>query len=119
MAKIHNFNSEFIVIDGKQYLNDVLILPDGCVKEREPGKGRISSHKITVKEIENLHHMHADVAIIGTGVVGNAKLADDTMGYLDSFNFNPIKLSTSLAIEKFNLEASIGKRVAVLIHITC
>jgi hypothetical protein len=63
--------------------------------------------------------MHANVTIIGTGVVGNAKLADDTMGYLDSFNFNPIKLSTSLAIEKFNQETSTGKRVAAFIHITC
>jgi hypothetical protein len=97
----------------------VLILPDGSVKEREPGKGRIGSHEITMKEIENLHHMHADVTIIGTGVVGNAKLADDAMGYLDSFNFNPIKLSTSLAIEKFNQEASSGKSVGALIHITC
>jgi hypothetical protein len=44
MAKIDNFNSGFIVIDGKLNVNDVLILPDGSVKEREPGKGRRGSH---------------------------------------------------------------------------
>ena len=32
MAKIDSFNSGFIVIAGKQYLYDVLILPDGTVK---------------------------------------------------------------------------------------
>lgn len=38
MAKIGSFNFGFIVVDDKQYAHDVIILPDGTVKERDPGK---------------------------------------------------------------------------------
>lgn len=119
MPKIDGFNFGFIIIDGKQYVHDVLILPDGTIKEREPGRGRIGSHSITINEIANLHNMHADVIVIGTGAVGNVKLAEEAEGYLDSFNFNPVILPTALAVEKYNLETSLGKRVGGLIHITC
>jgi len=35
MAKIDSFYFGFIVVDEKQYTRDVIILPDGTVKERE------------------------------------------------------------------------------------
>ena len=38
MAKIDSFNFGFIVVDDKQYTHDVVILPDGTVKERNPEK---------------------------------------------------------------------------------
>lgn len=34
MAKVNNFNFGSIVIDGKQYAHDVVVLPDGTVKEK-------------------------------------------------------------------------------------
>jgi hypothetical protein len=37
MAKINSFNFGFIVLDGKQYVCDALILPEGTVKEKESG----------------------------------------------------------------------------------
>jgi len=119
MAKIDSFNSGFIVIDGKQYVYDVIILPDGTVKERESDKKRSGSHNIAAKEIANLHNLSADAALIGIGASGNAKLEDAAMSYLINFNFKPIILPTSLAVERFNQLTGEGKRVAALIHITC
>ena len=52
MAKIDSFNFGFIVVDEKQYSHDIIILPDGTVKERNPGKGRLGSHSIARSEIE-------------------------------------------------------------------
>jgi hypothetical protein len=119
MAKIDSFNSGFIVIDGKQYVYDVIILTDGTVKERESDKKRNGSHNISAKEIANLHNLSADASLIGIGASGNAKLEDAAMSYLINFNFKPIILPTSLAVEKFNQLTGEGKRVAALIHITC
>ena len=52
MAKISSFNFGFIVVDGKQHVCDVLILPDGTVREREGSKVRLGSHRITWSDVE-------------------------------------------------------------------
>ena len=46
MAKINSFNFGFIVVDGKQYIYDVLILPDGTVKQRRGGFWKFGSYVI-------------------------------------------------------------------------
>jgi len=119
MARINSFNFGFIVVDGKQYVCDVLILPDGTVKEREPGKRRLGSHRITRSEIENLHGTQPDVILVGCGTNWMARLSKDAEAYLQEANLNPIVLPSSLAVDKFNQLIEEGKRVAALIHITC
>ena len=52
MARINSFNFGFIVVDGKQHVCDVLILPDGIVREREESKARLGSHRITWSDVE-------------------------------------------------------------------
>ncbi len=116
VKKIDSFDFGSIVIDKKHYTHDVLILPDGTVKRREPTKGK---HKITAKEMENLHDMQADIIIIGNGADGNARLTKNAQGYLKDINITPVILGTPLAVERVNQEINDGKRVAALIHITC
>jgi hypothetical protein len=119
MAKINSFNFGFIVIDGKQYASDVLILPDGTVKEREPGKGRFGSHLIKTSEIENMRKSQPDIILVGTGTSGLAILSGDAEVYITKANLNPVVLPSSEVVEKFNQLTDEGKRVAALIHITC
>jgi len=69
MANINSFNFGFIVVDGKQYVYDVIILPDSTVKEREATKARLGSHNITwddvariVKEQPEGYYLHLVVS---------------------------------------------------------
>lgn len=119
MVKINSFNWGFIVIDGKQYVHDVLILPDGMVKAREPGKGRLGSHTIADSEIDNLDKAQPEVVLVGTGVSGLAKLSEEAEVYLRETKLNLVVLPSFQAVEKFNQLTEEGKRVAALIHITC
>lgn len=118
MAKIDSFNFGFIVVDGKQYTYDVLILPDGTVKEREQGKARLGSHTITRNEIENIYKLRPDVILVGTGTSGLAKLSGSAK-VLEGAGLNLVVLPSSLAVAKFNQLTDDGKRVAALIHVTC
>ena len=119
MAKIDSFNFGFIVVDDKQYAHDVVILPDGTVKERNPGKGRLGSHSITRNEIEALAKVQPDIILIGTGVQGMARLAHDAEFYLTEPDINLTLLPSPQIVKKYNQYIEEGEKVAALIHITC
>jgi hypothetical protein len=119
MAKIDSFNFGFIVVDDKQYSHDVVILPDGTVKERNPGKGRLGSHSIARSEVEALTRVQPDVILIGTGVHGMARLAHDAEFYLNEPDLNLTLLPSPQVVKKYNQHIDNGEKVAALIHVTC
>jgi hypothetical protein len=119
MTRIDSFNFGFIVIDDKQYSQDVIILPDGTVKERNPGKGRLGSHSIARSEVESLIKSEPDVILIGTGVNGMARLARDAEFYLQEPDINLTLLTSPKVVKKYNQYIEEGERVAALIHVTC
>ncbi len=119
MAKIDSFNFGFIVVDDKQYAHDVVILPDGTVKERNSGKGRLGSHSIARSEIEALAKVQPDVILVGTGVQGMARLAHDAEFYLMEPELNLTLLPSPQIVKKYNQYIEQGEKVAALIHVTC
>ena len=119
MAKIEEFNFGFIVVDQKQYDHDIVILPDGTVKERNPGKGRLGSHSISRSEIEALAHAQPDIILVGTGVQGMARLAHDAEHYIMDPDYNLTLLPSPEIVKKYNQHVEDGEKVAALIHITC
>jgi hypothetical protein len=119
MTRIDSFNFGFIVVDEKQYSSDIVILPDGIVKERDPGKGRLGSHSISRREIEALAKVQPDVILIGTGVHGMARLARDAEYYLREPSLNLTLLPSTEIVRKYNQYVEDGERVAALIHVTC
>ncbi|MBI4285619.1 MAG: hypothetical protein HY670_06940 [Chloroflexi bacterium] len=119
MAKISSSGFGFIVIDGKQYVHDVQILPDGTVKEREASKSRAGSHTVTRTELENIKPTQPDVVVIGTGVSGLVRLAGDIEVYQKRAKLNLMLLATPQAVTEFNRLTGEGKKVAALIHVTC
>jgi hypothetical protein len=119
VAKINSFNFGFIVVDGKQYIYDVVILPDGTVKRRETSKTRLGSHTITWSDVELIAKEQPEFVVIGTGTSALAKLSEGAGMNLRRANMNLVVLPSSQAVERFNQLADEGKRVAALIHITC
>ncbi len=119
MAKIDAFNFGFIVVDGKQYVSDVLILSDGSVTDRDASRGRTGSHFVSKNEIERLLRMQPDALIIGCGTNWMVKLSEDATIFLEQSNYIPILLSSPLAVEKYNKLVAEQKRVAAIIHVTC
>ncbi len=119
MCKIDSFSFGFIVVDEKQYSGDIVILPDGTVKERTPGKGRLGSHTIARSEIEALTRAQPEVILIGTGVQNMARLAHDAEFYLMRPDLELTVAPSKEVVKKFNQLVDDGEKVAALIHITC
>jgi hypothetical protein len=119
MCKIDSFNFGFIVVDEKQYSSDIVILPDGTVKERNPGKGRLGSHTIARSEIEALTRSQPEVILIGTGVQNMARLAHDAEFYLTKPDLDVTVLPSNEVVKKYNKLVEDGEKVAALIHVTC
>ena len=119
MAKVNRFDFGSIVIDGKQYGHDVVVLPDGTVKEREASKAKFGGHTIGKAEIEELAKTKPETVIVGTGTNGMATLSPEARLYGREAKLNLVVLPSSEAIAKLNQLVDEGKRVAALIHITC
>lgn len=119
MAKVNSFNFGSIVIDGKQYGYNVVVLPDGSVKEREASKTMFGSHNIRKNEIEELAKTEPETLIVGTGTSGMAAVSEEAQAYAREAKLDMVVLHSSEAIEKFNQLTDEGKRAAALIHITC
>ncbi len=119
MCKIDSFNFGFIVVDEKQYSRDIVILPDGTVKDRDPGRGRLGSHTIARSEVEALARTQPEVILIGTGVQNMARLARDAEFYLTEPDLNLTLMPSDEVVKKFNKLVEEGEKVAALIHVTC
>jgi hypothetical protein len=119
MARIESFNFGSIVVDEKQYSYDILILPDGTVRERHSVRGRLGHHSITRSEIESLAKGQPDIILIGTGIDGMARLAKDAEFYLQEPDLNLTLLPSGQIVKKYNQYIEDGEKVAALIHVTC
>ena len=119
MAKVNSFDFGSIVIDGKNYPYDVVVLADGTVKEREASKAMFGGHSIRKNEIEELAKTKPETVIVGTGTSGMAAVSDDAQDYVREAKLDLVVLPSPEAIEKLNQLMDKGRNVAALIHITC
>jgi len=119
MTKVDNLNFGSIVVNGKEYGYDVVVMPDGTVREREASKKRFGSHNISKAEIEVLVNTKPDAVVIGTGTSGVARVASDATTYAQENKVDLAVLPSPEAVDKLNRLADESKRVAALIHITC
>ncbi len=119
MAKIDSFSFGSIVVDGKKYRKDLILLPDGKVKQRKGGFWMFGDHNIKREEIEELFGTGAQVAVVGIGTISRARVSDEAQKYMAEKNLDLSILPSRDAVEKWNQTLGQGKKVAALIHITC
>jgi len=119
LAKVDSISFGSIVIEGKKYRRDVLLLPDGSVKQRKGGFWIFGSHNIKREELEELSGAGAEVCVIGTGTNSQAKLSKEAKSFAEQAKLELHILPSRQAAPKFNQLLETGKKAAALIHITC
>ena len=104
-----------IVIDGKQYTSDLMIYPDGHVKD---SWWRKSGHRLSIDDISELVDSDPQVIVVGTGVNGLMKPEMGLGKTLSDKGIELVSLPNQEAIEVFN-DLTPKKRVCACFHLTC
>ena len=113
--KIDRCSFGSLVINGKTYRDDLIILPDG--KILKPW-WRKKGHQLTMSDLQELIDSSPEIIVVGTGVSGRvipdnnleADLAKLSIGFIAVPNEEAIKVFNQLAPEK---------RIGGGFHLTC
>ena len=119
LIKVEGLSFGSITVGGKKYRRDVILLPDGTVKQRKGGFWMFGSHSFKKSELEELSKAGAEEIVIGTGTNSKARLSNEAISYAGQSRLQLHTLPSYKAVPEFNNLVEVGKKVAAIIHITC
>jgi len=119
VVKVDSFSFGSITVGGKKYRRDLILLPDGTVKQRKGGFWIFGSHSIKREEVEELFSAGAEEVVVGTGTNAKAGLSGEAKEYIEQSRLQIHTLPSYEAVSEFNRMIDTGKRIAAIIHITC
>ncbi|MEM2784953.1 MAG: MTH938/NDUFAF3 family protein [Candidatus Pacearchaeota archaeon] len=113
MVHIDFYSFGKIIIDGKTYERDVLVLPDGKIIQRTMPKG---THVICFSELASILKDKPQVIVIGTGKESCAQLEKGVEEKIKKEKIKLLVQITDHAIKTFN---KCKEKKAALLHLTC
>lgn len=104
-----------IIIDGRRYQSDLIIYPDGKVRD---SWRRMRGHRLSRSDIEDLIATEPAIIVVGTGVYGRMKVESALEADLFKRNIRLMAGRNSKAIAWFN-EHFPDHRTGACFHLTC
>lgn len=103
-----------MVVDGKKYTADLIILP----QKIKPDWWRKEGHKLTLEDLEEVFKDDIEALVVGTGFFGLMKVQEDVVqaAHLKGLSLRIEK--TKKAAQVFN-ELFPHKKTAGAFHLTC
>jgi len=113
--KIDSYHFGEIVIDGKEYKNDVMIY-----RNVVEGWWRAQGHHLQLKDLDWLLEQEPlpEVMILGKGRYGLMTVPDNVVKALQKREIEVVAQNTKEACETYN-ELVSSKRVAAALHLSC
>ena len=113
---IESYKFGNIVVDGKSYTKDIIILPN---KKVISPWWRNSGHIVKLSDLRNILSENPMHLVIGTGNSGQMKPAHGLIDTLEQQNINTTVLPTQQASKKYNSLCGESLHVAACFHLTC
>lgn len=104
-----------IVIDGKNYDNDLII----CGEKVQPDWWRKQGHSLAADDLKTVLKAKPSVLVVGCGASGMMDVPDQTRQALKERNIQLEAFDSYKAVQKFNEFAEAGVNIAAAIHLTC
>lgn len=114
MKAIDKYEFGRIVIEGKTYTHDLIIMPDRIIDNW----WRQTGHNLCLQDLAEVLANPPEVLIIGTGYSGVMKVPPELIAELEERGIQTIVEHTPLAVKRFN-ELSKAHNVAAALHLTC
>ncbi len=113
MIELYDFGE--IVIDGRRYVSDVILLGG----EVRSGWWRREGHELAIEDLEEILKFKPEVLVVGTGYSGLMKVPDNLRRQLESLGVRVIVQLTAEACKTYNSLLKSGVKVAAALHLTC
>jgi hypothetical protein len=105
-----------LVIDGQTYTSDLIIEPDGRIRENWR---RRHGHRLNAQDIDALTAAAPAVIVAGTGVSGLMKPDPGLAAELAGQGIRLVAAANAKAVDVYNDLAAAGQRVGACFHLTC
>lgn len=103
-----------IVVDGRVFTQDIILLPEGI----QESWWRQEGHRLQLADIGSILAARPEVLIVGQGQPGRMQVDQDLAQYLRQQGIDLIEVPTAQACQRFNA-LSPHRRVAAALHLTC
>lgn len=113
--KIESYEFGRVVVDGREYRADVIILPERVVGDW----WRLEGHGLAPEDLKEVVAAKPKTLIVGTGAYGVLSVPEDTVTFLEGRGIKLEAHETAKAVRRYNELAASGERVAAGLHLTC
>jgi len=111
---IDSYKFGMMVVDGKKYTADLIILPERVI----PSWWRKEGHSVYREDLAEVLNENIEVLVIGTGFMGLMKVHPEVRAAFQAKGTILLAEKTSQAVETFN-KLALQKRTAGAFHLTC
>jgi hypothetical protein len=112
---IDDFAFGTMVIQGRRYTSDLIIYPDGKVRDNW---WRKNGHRLSSRDIDSLVDASPDIIIVGTGMNGLMRADGQLGGLLAQRGIALVCEPNARAVAHFNRLVG-SSRVGACFHLTC
>jgi hypothetical protein len=113
--RIDSYEFGRIVVDGREYRADVIILPERVVADWWRREG----HSLAPEDLEDVAAAEPKLFIVGAGAYGAMSVPADTVAFLEGRGIKVEAYDTAEAVRHYSEAAAAGLRVAAGLHLTC
>jgi hypothetical protein len=115
MADIGHYQFGEIEVDGQRYTGDIKIIGGSVISDWWRAQG----HELAASDIEDILAESPEIIVVGMGLPGHMKVADELRERLAAAGTALIDEPTPKAVATFNRLNKSGKKVAGAFHLTC
>lgn len=115
MIESYKFGS--IVLDGKEYTSDVIVLPTKVIDNWWRKEG----HMLYMEDLKEIIEQKSkpEVLVVGTGYYGIMKISPEVENTLKSQKIELVAQPTKEACQTFNKLLKSNRRIVGAFHLTC
>ena len=114
--KIESYTFGRMTISGKDYASDLIIMPDGKIRENWFRK---SGHLLILSDIDALIQAEPSLIIVGTGAHGRMEVDPTLVNALSASGIQIRALPTKKAADLFNQTWNTDQQTGACFHLTC